>query len=226
MTTYCLVDPTPAVFALIRDGKFPRASEVERRIKRGDVHDIRKERDREVCWLLFAGIREQEKQRPPWGERSPLRDVINKRALIWRTGSDAKRECLARLPGEEPEPKEADYHEAVRHKWVQAELVELGWQFQQNRSESELQIIDGAVDVAWDELAWEVDLTVQLPSDQKRRERVRALAGLRMVAILDDAEPRNKLRAEVPEVYLSQLVSTAQSRSAVDGKSHLLASSS
>lgn len=215
MTTYCLVDQTRDVLSLLNDDGFPGAAELVRRIRAGAVFDIGKEEERQVCWFLYTKIREQAQGRGRWAEKSPLRDVIDRQPLIWRTGNVGKRECLARLPGAGPEPTEAQYHEAVLHRWVQAQLVELGWHFEQARSESELHVPGGDIDVAWDEVAWEVDFSIQTPADQQKRHNVRAAAGFQMVALLDDSVPRNEMRSVVPEVYLSQLKAAAQA--AVDG---------
>lgn len=139
----------------------------------------------------------------------PLRHRLDDIAVTWVARTKEARAHVRDPIGLKVSgrPHDANRH---AHEWTQAQLVDLGRRLGQSpKIEFEL---PGPTfcDVVWPEarIAWEVDLTLKSAAEQTRRVRVRADAGLRMIALMN-GKTRNTSHIEHPRVLLHGLAEQA-----------------
>jgi hypothetical protein len=177
--------------------------EIAKRAERGGVFCIARRADRVALKHLYDLLRHHHRHDARWIEdHSPLRQVASGHGLKWVSRDD--RPYLSLLGG-----AGSGTGSTAAHEWVQGELCELGELLQQARSEAEFPVPGGKVDVAWDVVAWEVDLTAQPEMEQRHRAGVRHGAGLRMISLVDSRQLGVAGMADVPRVGVRHLEASA-----------------
>lgn len=196
MTDRCKLTQSRRVIAFVEQ----RSADAGRRARNGELFYL--STDLELLRDLYAQARAGRSEDKWIEDESPLRDSIEHTGLklVERTTGP-----LLSKPG----VGGGGRGDTFARRWVMAELQRLGRRHNFHRVEMNATVAGEPVDVVWDQIGWQVHLTLEPPGAERRAQELHRAADLHTISLMDTLDLRKRPAAVcIPKVGLRDLHGT------------------